>query len=69
MTSSNQSDRNQTPQSQSAATADDTVDVRDLVTTPHYSKDPREVIENPAVTPQMIDESDDSQAGMDRSDS
>jgi len=47
---------------------DETVDVRDLVSKPEYDKDPREVIENPAVTPQMLEESQDSQAGMDRSD-
>jgi len=44
------------------------VDVRDLVSKSGYEKDPREIIENPAVTPQMPDESSDSQVGMERSD-
>jgi len=47
---------------------EETVDVRDLVSKPGYEKDPREIIENPAVTPQMPEESSDSQVGMERSD-
>ena len=58
---------NSQPHTETPSTSDDkTVDVRDLVSKLGYEKDPREVIENPAVTPQMLDESDDSQAGMDR---
>jgi hypothetical protein len=49
-----------------SASDDNTFDVRDLVSKPDPVKDPREVVENPAVTPQMLDESDDSQAGMKR---
>lgn len=56
------------PTSNSKSTEDETFDVRDLVSKPNYDKDPREVVENPAVTPQMPEENDDSQAGMTRSD-
>ncbi|RZM78716.1 hypothetical protein [Leptolyngbya iicbica] len=62
MTSQNP-DQHQQSKSTSAS-EDKTFDVRDLVSKPDYEKDPREVIENPAVTPQMLDESDDSQSGM-----
>jgi len=47
---------------------EETVDVRDLVSKSGYEKDPREIIENPEVTPQMPVESSDSQVGMERSD-
>lgn len=62
MTTQNQHSEN------TQSSEDQTFDVRDLVSKPEYDKDPREVIENPAVTPQMPEESQDSQAGMDRSD-
>ena len=40
--------------------ADKTADPRDLVIKPGYvaDNDPNEVIDNPAVTPQMLDEKD-----------
>ncbi|NJL44776.1 MAG: hypothetical protein HC922_01565 [Leptolyngbyaceae cyanobacterium SM2_3_12] len=44
------------------------MDVRDLVSKGGYQKDPREIMENPAVTPQMLNESQDSQTGFDRGD-
>lgn len=56
------------PTNQPQSSEDETVDVRDLVSKPEYNRDPREIVENPAVTPQMPEESQDSQAGMDRSD-
>lgn len=49
-------------------TADKTFDPRDLVSKGGYQKNPREIIENPAVTPQMPEESSDSQVGMESSD-
>lgn len=36
-----------------------TVDPRDLVYTGGLNRDPREVVENPAVTPQMLNEPGD----------
>jgi hypothetical protein len=53
---------------QNSSAKDETVDVRDLNYKAGYSKDPREVIENPAVTPQIPEESSDSSVGMDKSD-
>ena len=53
-----------TPASESE---DQTYDVRDLVSKGGYAKNPREIIENPAVTPQMVDESSDSQVGFETS--
>ncbi|WP_017300990.1 hypothetical protein [Nodosilinea nodulosa] len=43
----------------------ETFDPRDLVTKGGYDKDPREIIANPAVTPQMPgDRRDDDGVGM-----
>lgn len=42
------------------------VDPRDLVTKGGYRKHPREMVENPAVTPQMLNETQEAQAGLDR---
>ena len=53
---------------QNSSSDDQTVDVRDLVSKGGYQKNPREVVENPAVTPQIPDESSDSQIGMERGD-
>lgn len=47
---------------------DKTVDARDLVSKSGFQKEPREIVENPAVTPQMIDESSDSQVGFETND-
>jgi len=35
---------------------EDAVDPRDLVTKGGYTKDPSEIVNNPAVTPQMLNE-------------
>lgn len=64
-TPNHQSDQ---PPNRSKSTEDETFDVRDLVSKPNLDKDPREIIENPAVTPQMPEEASDSQVGIDRSD-
>jgi hypothetical protein len=42
------------------------VDPRDLVTKGGYRKHPREMVENPAVTPQMLNETQEAQAGFSR---
>ncbi|PSN18899.1 hypothetical protein C7271_10115 [filamentous cyanobacterium CCP5] len=47
---------------------EDTVDPRDLVNKGGYSKHPRDIVENPAVTPQMHNETEDSRAGFIRED-
>jgi hypothetical protein len=47
---------------------DKTVDPRDLVRKGGYRKNPREIVENPAVTPQMLDEPQQSRAGNIRKD-
>lgn len=39
--------------------SDETVDVMDLVYSGGTDKDPRELVENPAVTPQMLNEPGD----------
>jgi hypothetical protein len=39
--------------------AEKVVDPRDLVYNGGYSKDPREIVNNPAVTPQMLNEPGD----------
>jgi hypothetical protein len=44
------------------------VDPRDLVNKGGYRKHPREMVENPAVTPQMLDEPQESGAGFIRED-
>lgn len=44
------------------------VDPRDLVYKGGYNKNPREVVENPAVTPQMLDEPQETRAGYIRDD-
>lgn len=44
------------------------VDPRDLVNKGGYRKHPREIVENPAVTPQMLDEPQQSGAGFIRED-
>lgn len=46
----------------------DTIDPRDLVQKGNYRKHPREIVENPAVTPQMLDEPQESRAGFIRED-
>lgn len=47
----------------------ETFDPRDLVNKGGYNKDPREIIENPAATPQMLDDRrDEGGVGMDRID-
>ena len=46
----------------------ETFDPRDLVTKGGYEKDPREIIDNPAVTPQMLGDRDNDGVGMDRVD-
>jgi hypothetical protein len=43
-----------------------TFDPRDLVTKGGYDKDPREIVENPAVTPQMLDDRGNDGVGMDQ---
>lgn len=48
---------------------EETFDPRDLVNKGGYSKDPREIIDNPAVTPQMLDDRGHEGVGMDRDDS
>ena len=65
MTTSNQNNQRS---SQDSQVDEQTIDPRDLVSKGGYDKDPREVVENPAVTPQMPEESQDSQAGMERTD-
>lgn len=40
------------------------VDPRDLVNKGGYRKHPREIVENPAVTPEMHNENQDSRAGF-----
>lgn len=45
-----------------------TVDPRDLVQKGGYRKHPREIVENPAVTPQMLDEPQESRSGFIRED-
>jgi hypothetical protein len=57
-----------TKNAQNSSSEDQTVDVRDLVSKGGYQKNPREIVENPAVTPQMPEESSDSQVGMERGD-
>ncbi|MBE9113217.1 hypothetical protein IQ273_27940 [Nodosilinea sp. LEGE 07298] len=51
---------------------EETFDPRDLVTKGGYSKNPREIIENPAVAPQMLDDRRSDRlndgVGMDRVD-
>lgn len=42
-----------------AATAANTVNPQDLVYSGGYTKDPREIVENPAVTPEMLNEPGD----------
>lgn len=59
---------NQNPNAEDQNTEDKTYDPRDLVYKSGFQKNPREIIENPAVTPQIRDESSDSQVGMDQSD-
>jgi hypothetical protein len=44
------------------------VDPRDLVSKGGYRKHPREIVENPAVTPQMLDEPQETGAGFIRED-
>ncbi|PSN11923.1 hypothetical protein C7293_22385 [filamentous cyanobacterium CCT1] len=46
----------------------ETFDPRDLVNKGGYDKDPREIIENPAVTPQMLDDRGNEGVGMDQVD-
>jgi len=41
-----------------------TVDPRDLVNKGGYQKSPREIVEHPAVTPQMLDERRQTEAGL-----
>lgn len=43
-------------------------DPRDLVNKGGYRKHPREIVENPAVTPEMIDEPEQTRAGYIRED-
>ncbi|MGB3310233.1 MAG: hypothetical protein WBG32_14000 [Nodosilinea sp.] len=50
------------------STDEETFDPRDLVTKGGYDKDPREIIANPAVTPQMPGDRRDAGVGMDRVD-
>lgn len=50
--------------SDSQNASDEVMDVRDLVSKGGYDKDPREIVENPAVTPEMYEESKDSQTGF-----
>lgn len=45
-------------------TEGETFDARDLVTKGGYSKDPREIIDNPAVTSQMPDDRRNDGVGM-----
>lgn len=47
---------------------ENTVDPRDLVNKGGYTKHPREIVENPAVTPQMQNENEESRAGFIRRD-
>jgi hypothetical protein len=44
------------------------VDPRDLVYKGGYRKHPREIVEHPGVTPQMLDEPQESRAGDIRAD-
>lgn len=46
----------------------ETFDPRDLVTKGGYNKDPREIIENPAVAPQMLGDRGNDGVGMDLDD-
>lgn len=50
-------DRDRAEQNQQKG--DRTVDPRDLVYSGGYTGDPREIVENPAVTPQMMNEPGD----------
>jgi hypothetical protein len=45
---------------------EETFDSRDLVNKGGYDKDPREIVENPAVTPQMLDDRGNDGVGMDQ---
>lgn len=47
---------------------EETFDPRDLVNKGGYDKDPREIVENPAVTPQMLDDRGNDGVGMDQVD-
>jgi hypothetical protein len=53
---------------QSGTHEEETVDPRDLVSKGGYHKHPRQIVENPAVTPQMLDEPQGSRAGDIRED-
>ncbi|PSR16448.1 hypothetical protein C8255_17780 [filamentous cyanobacterium CCP3] len=46
----------------------ETFDPRDLVNKGGYDKDPREIIDNPAVAPQMLDDRGNEGVGMDQAD-
>jgi hypothetical protein len=54
-------DRENTKEQQAEQSSDlkDVVDVEDLVMKGGYTGDPKEIVSNPAVTPQMIDEPSD----------
>lgn len=47
---------------------EETFDPRDLVNKGGYSKDPQEIIGNPAVTPQTLGDRNDEGVGMNRGD-
>lgn len=50
------------PNSKPAKPEQDTVDPMDLVYSGGYEGDPREIVENPAVTPEMLNEPGDLRA-------
>ncbi|MGQ4647142.1 hypothetical protein [Lyngbya aestuarii] len=45
---------------------EEAVDPRDLVTKGGYTKDPAEIVNNPAVTPQMLDDSEELRSDLKR---
>lgn len=52
----------------SQSTDGETFDPRDLVTKGGYDKDPREIIDNPSVTPQMLGDRRNDGVGMGQDD-
>lgn len=51
-------------QEQNQKQGEPTVDPRDLVYSGGYAGDPREIVENPAVTPEMINEPGDNRIDL-----
>jgi hypothetical protein len=76
MTDSDSRQQHQNPDTESKNAANNgqenideqAMDPRDLVRKGGYRKHPREIVENPAVTPEMYDEPQESRAGFIRED-